>query len=172
MRIVLLVRDPRGTLQSRKHHPWCPGEKDCDHAPTLCQDLVSDYEAAQVLIKKFPNRFMVVRYEDLSLDPLRVSEEIFNLYGIPFDEAAKSFLEAKTISNPNHWLEDLEFEEVRLEVEYVNKIEEWGRINCYILQVKEIQDGCTKAMSLWGYKMLANETMQNMSFDPLLDYSL
>lgn len=25
VRIVLLIRDPRGSLQSRKHRIWCPG---------------------------------------------------------------------------------------------------------------------------------------------------
>lgn len=26
VKIVLLVRDPRGTIQSRKHRDWCPGK--------------------------------------------------------------------------------------------------------------------------------------------------
>ena len=29
VRILLLIRDPRGFLQSRKHRVWCPGNADC-----------------------------------------------------------------------------------------------------------------------------------------------
>lgn len=57
MKIILLIRDPRGTLQSRKHRDWCPGEPDCDQANILCADMVSDYSAAIGLTNKYPNRF-------------------------------------------------------------------------------------------------------------------
>lgn len=59
VQVLLLVRDPRGTLQSRKHRSWCPGKPDCDRPEALCTDLVNDYRAAQVLTKRFPTR---VRY--------------------------------------------------------------------------------------------------------------
>lgn len=57
VRIVLLIRDPRGFLQSRKHRVWCPGNPDCDNPNIVCKDMVSDYKAAVVLAKKFPMTF-------------------------------------------------------------------------------------------------------------------
>jgi hypothetical protein len=57
VRIVLLIRDPRGFLQSRKHRVWCPGNPDCDNPTLACKDMVSDYKAAIVLAKKFPMTF-------------------------------------------------------------------------------------------------------------------
>lgn len=57
VRVLLLVRDPRGTLQSRKHREWCPGAPDCDQANLLCADMVSDYSAAIKLQKLYPSRF-------------------------------------------------------------------------------------------------------------------
>lgn len=59
-RIVLLIRDPRGALQSRKHRDWCPGRPDCDHPATVCSDMVSDYYSAVELNKKFPHTFRFV----------------------------------------------------------------------------------------------------------------
>ena len=80
VRVLLLIRDPRGTMQSRKHRLqridlygycihiwiiwikwmicpnlpnsriWCPGNPDCDDPKMLCQDLVDDYQAFQVII--------------------------------------------------------------------------------------------------------------------------
>jgi hypothetical protein len=60
VRVVLLVRDPRGTLQSRKHRDWCPGNPDCFEAVRLCTDLVADYSAAVRLKMKYPHRFRYV----------------------------------------------------------------------------------------------------------------
>lgn len=57
VRILLLIRDPRGLLQSRKHRVWCPGSPDCDNPNIACKDMVSDYKAAVVLAKKFPMTF-------------------------------------------------------------------------------------------------------------------
>lgn len=57
VRILLLVRDPRGTLQSRKHRDWCPGIPDCDEPSLLCADMVSDYSAATRLQMLYPDRF-------------------------------------------------------------------------------------------------------------------
>lgn len=60
VRVVLLVRDPRGTLQSRKHRDWCPGNPDCFEPLRLCTDLVADYSAAVRLTMKYPHRFRYV----------------------------------------------------------------------------------------------------------------
>ena len=57
LNILLLVRDPRGILQSRQHRHWCPGNPDCDQPENLCSDLVSDYRTAQKLLQEFPFRF-------------------------------------------------------------------------------------------------------------------
>lgn len=126
VKLVLLVRDPRGTLQSRKHRDWCPGRSDCDHPATLCRDMVSDYEAAQLLAKRHPTRFRVVRYEDLSLEPFEGTKIILKFYGLPFDTSVEDFLDSHTKvdyggvsstfrdskSAPFHWIRDLQFSEV------------------------------------------------------------
>lgn len=56
LRILLLVRDPRGTMQSRRHRDWCPGNPDCDDPALLCADLANDYYAAVQLSQKYPDR--------------------------------------------------------------------------------------------------------------------
>lgn len=57
VKVILLVRDPRGTMQSRRHRDWCPGAPDCDQSSYLCADLVADYSAAIRLKKLYPSRF-------------------------------------------------------------------------------------------------------------------
>ncbi|XP_076653419.1 carbohydrate sulfotransferase 4 isoform X1 [Halictus rubicundus] len=162
VRLVLLVRDPRGILQSRKHREWCPTKPDCSDPALVCTDMVSDFSVAVRLIKKYPRTFRVVRYEDLSVDPYRHVKELYNFYGLDFHINVKRFLDTHTKNDvggvsstfrnskvaPFHWRADLDFEEV-----------------------DEIQRVCAEAMRLWGYVMASNSTHQK-EFDPLTEYRL
>ncbi|KAF2353417.1 P-loop containing nucleoside triphosphate hydrolase, partial [Trinorchestia longiramus] len=56
VRVLLLVRDPRGTMQSRKHLSWCRSDNSCRNPAALCDDLVNDYQNAQKLYQLFPDR--------------------------------------------------------------------------------------------------------------------
>ncbi|XP_011330654.1 carbohydrate sulfotransferase 5 isoform X3 [Ooceraea biroi] len=162
VRLVLLVRDPRGILQSRKHREWCPAKPDCSDPALVCKDMESDFEAAVKLSKKYPHSFRVVRYEDLSLNPYQHVNELYNFYGLHFHGNVKRFLDTHTKNDvggvsstfrnskaaPFHWRADLDFEEVR-----------------------KIQKVCERAMQLWGYVMALNSTHQK-DFDPITNYRL
>ncbi|XP_063989034.1 carbohydrate sulfotransferase 5-like isoform X1 [Diachasmimorpha longicaudata] len=162
IRLVLLVRDPRGLLQSRKHRDWCPTSPDCSEPARICADMVSDFESAVKLSEKYPRNFKVIRYEDLSLDPFAHAKELYEFYGLDFHPNVQRFLETHTKTDaggvsstfrnskaaPFHWRNDLDFEEVQ-----------------------EIQSVCSNAMRLWGYKFALNDTHQK-KFNPLMDYQL
>ncbi|XP_047103034.1 carbohydrate sulfotransferase 5-like isoform X2 [Schistocerca piceifrons] len=162
VRVLLLVRDPRGTLQSRKHRSWCPGSPDCSEPRILCSDLVADYESAKEFAVKYPNHFRVVRYEDLSVTPYRSVKELFQFFGLDFHPNVQKFLDTHTKvdvggvsstyrnskSAPFHWRQDLSF-----------------------LEVRAIQRHCKQAMDSWGYVEAFNSTHQR-EFNPLSDYKL
>ncbi|KAG4071372.1 hypothetical protein HA402_004076 [Bradysia odoriphaga] len=78
VKIVLLIRDPRGIIASRKRDEWCAHSKECLDYTKLCQDLVLDAKAAQYLTKKYPGRFKAIRYEDLSLNTFKVAKEVYS----------------------------------------------------------------------------------------------
>ncbi|XP_034473602.1 carbohydrate sulfotransferase 4 [Drosophila innubila] len=162
VRIVLLVRDPRGTMQSRRHRVWCGGNEDCEDPSLVCQDLVDDYKTAETLLKLYPSRFRTLRYEDLSLNPYDMTQDILQFYGLPFDPAVEEFLDTHTKENiggvsstyrdsrsaPFHWKQDLKTDEI-----------------------KQIQDVCVEAMDLWGYRRIndfSNFTNMQQSFDPIV----
>ncbi|XP_046622434.1 carbohydrate sulfotransferase 5-like isoform X2 [Neodiprion virginianus] len=162
VQMVLLVRDPRGILQSRKHRDWCPPSPDCSEPALMCADLVSDYKVAVELQKKYPSRFKVIRYEDFSLDPYKQAEELYKFYGLFFHPETKKFLDTHTKTNrdevwstfrdsktaPFHWRTELAFEEV-----------------------EEIQESCTTAMKYWGYVPAMNASHQK-EFNPVTNYVL
>lgn len=106
--------------------------------------------------------FRVVRYEDLSLDPYKQTEEILKFFGLYFHDNIQQFLESHTKTDigglsstfrnsktaPFHWRQDLDFEEV-----------------------KEIQHECDLAMRIWGYNFVINATHQK-DFDPVTNFTL
>jgi hypothetical protein len=57
LQIILLVRDPRGVIQSRKTRPWCFNETGCHNPEILCQDMVDDYKESIKLTRTFPKSF-------------------------------------------------------------------------------------------------------------------
>ncbi|XP_033222948.1 carbohydrate sulfotransferase 4-like isoform X2 [Belonocnema kinseyi] len=162
VKVVLLVRDPRGSLQSRSHRDWCPTEPDCSDPALLCADLVSDFKAAKKFSKKYPQNFRIVRYEDLSVDPYEYVKDLYKFYGLDLHPNIKRYLDTHTKTDygavsstfrnskaaPFHWRTDLDFEEVQ-----------------------EIQDACSVAMQLWGYVQAVNATHQKY-FNPITNFSL
>ncbi|XP_073981438.1 carbohydrate sulfotransferase 1-like [Rhodnius prolixus] len=157
IRVLLVVRDPRGTMQSRKHRDWCPGQSDCWDPTLLCADLTSDYSAAIRLHKKYPNTFRAVRYEDISLNPYKGAESLLNFFGRYYGPTVKRFLDTHTKINvggvsstfrnsrvaPFHWRNDLSHSEVL-----------------------SIQRKCLTAMSVWGYVKAHNASHQK-TFNPI-----
>jgi hypothetical protein len=103
-----------------------------------------------------------VRYEDLSLEPHEVFQEIFQIYGLDFHHNVKRFLDTHTKKNsggftsthrnskstPFHWRKELTHSEVR-----------------------DIQRACAPAMHYWGYRHAANSSHQK-DFNPLGEFSL
>jgi len=159
VKVLLLVRDPRGTIQSRKHRDWCPGNPDCEDPARLCDDLVSDYHAVKDLMKRFPGRYKVFRYEDFSMDPVNNTADVFKFFEFSVHKKVLEFLDSHTKSNkggvsstfrdsktaPFKWREKLTMGEV-----------------------VEIQVKCEKAMKLWGYKILTDPD-ELTTFDPVLN---
>lgn len=58
LKVILLIRDPRGVLQSRQHRNFCQPSPDCWKPELLCADMISDYVAAGRLIQQFPDKIL------------------------------------------------------------------------------------------------------------------
>ena len=129
MRVILLVRDPRATIESRKQqHAWCDNSTDCHDPETLCRDMVSDFMAAKSLMEKYPGKYKVLRYEDLVMDPLKVSQDMFKFYRIPFHRNVIRFIMNNSQERLFRWRQALSKQEIL-----------------------QIQERCEEAMDVWGY---------------------
>ncbi|KRT78794.1 hypothetical protein AMK59_7933, partial [Oryctes borbonicus] len=159
-KILYMVRDPRSTFEARKGLEWCKGVPDCKNVSMLCQDMLSDYAASVDLKKKYPNRFRVIRYENLALRPVKMVERIFQFFGMVYDADVKKFVEVHTTNKSNsssyvfdktapfHW-----------------------RIKLTFSEIQDIQGKCREAMKSWGYTEATNASTM-YRFNPLTTYQL
>ncbi|XP_031639819.1 carbohydrate sulfotransferase 1-like, partial [Contarinia nasturtii] len=158
VKVVLLIRDPRGTMASRKPHSWCD-RPDCNTSAKLCKDLVDDFKSAKILINKYPSRFKAIRYEDLSLNPFNMTKEIFNFYGMPFDQNIENYLDSHTRSSDS---EDYSTFRDSKKTPF-----SWMR-NMSWNETDDIQKQCAEAISVWGYKLADyKDALNSTTFNPL-----
>ncbi|EDV99063.1 uncharacterized protein LOC6566469 [Drosophila grimshawi] len=152
VRMLLLLRDPRAIMGLRANRPWCktPG---CLQPDDLCENMADDYEAAQILLKEYPQRFGIIRYEELMKNPNQGLASIFDFYGIPSKPV-------KEILKPNDGILDIKFKrniDISLEPTF-----QWQ----HLLSAKEImniQATCKRAMSAWGYELIKDFKMKTLN---------
>ncbi|CAG9137435.1 unnamed protein product [Plutella xylostella] len=163
LKAVLLVRDPRAVLRSRRPLPWCGPYRDCWDPALVCRAMVSDHRALVSLQDKFPNRLIAIRFEDLALNPTGETKRLFHFLDRPLGPTIQEFLRAHTNSSrdlstystfrvsgevPFKWKEDLDYE-----------------------YVSQIQDSCAEALELWGYRRARSlQHLRSSDFMPLGAY--
>lgn len=135
LKIIQLIRDPRAILFSRLEHTrWYPLGKKYnttifENAKSLCQKMSTDFHAGLQLSKKYPNRLMFVRYEDLAgSKALYVQRKLFYF---------------TDITNP-------------APPQKGRKIQEHWRIKMSQTNVDQINSACTDVLQNLGYKSLIN----------------
>ena len=150
LQVILLVRDPRAVMSSRQNSvAWCKQESlDCSSETILCQDMLQDLEFAKELEAMYPRRIHVLRYEDLANEPYYVARLVFDAVGFEYNSETEKFLESHTSSESSQPFSTTHISKKR--------ITEWAK-HTSSERLKEIQEVCSEAMGLAGYKM-ANST--------------
>ena len=90
LKVIQLIRDPRGILNSQIHTGWFPFsdkslEKSRNNAVVMCSRMLHDIEAGKRLMQLFPNRVQIIHYEDFN-DTIQLAEYLYNFLGMEFSE--------------------------------------------------------------------------------------
>ncbi|UYV70508.1 hypothetical protein LAZ67_7003360 [Cordylochernes scorpioides] len=83
--IIYYVRDPRGVFNSRQKKEiaiWCRRIPTCYDPEMFCEQVKADIESYCKLKEKYPDRITILRYEDISVNPLENSRKIYSWIGI------------------------------------------------------------------------------------------
>ena len=97
LKVIVLVRDPRGMLKSRSTMEWCNTLNKCTDIKSICDNLLDDFLNAKAYASMYPKRILLVRYEDLSLEPYNTLDKIMDFLELPSaPEFLDSFLASHT----------------------------------------------------------------------------
>lgn len=99
LKIVYLVRDPRGIFNSRKNLVWCANNT-CADPRVICTEMAEDLSEFHKLKSEMPDHFFLLRYEDLSLSPEKTATTLFQQLQLPFSKQVSRFLRSHTTVDP------------------------------------------------------------------------
>ena len=93
LKVIHLLRDPRGVLNSQIHTGWFPfteksQEAVRNNAIGLCSRMLHDIESGKRLIQLYPNRVKIIHYEDFN-DTVELAEFLYSFFGMEFNEKYK-----------------------------------------------------------------------------------
>ena len=89
------MKNPRGTHNSRRSGPvstWC-STPSCSDPQVWCADLLADITAAFNLERSYPDTVLLVRYEDLSMDPITTTTNILTFLQLQFTRDIQQYIE-------------------------------------------------------------------------------
>ena len=95
LKVVHLLRDPRGIINSRLalNWPWWGGPLNISkEARLLCTKMREDIRQRQELEKRFPGLTMEFVYEDIAQNPMTYIPALYNFTGISMTNSTKSFI--------------------------------------------------------------------------------
>lgn len=152
VRIVYLVRDPRGTLKSRQNMMWCSKKSNCSDISSLCSEMRQDLNSFKQFKKIYPSRFTLVKYEDLSTDPNTYAKQLLDQFSIPYSASVKRFLKVHTNSRSSDYSKRNPYTTIRnsKSVAY-----EWMQ-TLNMTDILQVQNTCGDLLQELGYKFIVN----------------
>ncbi|XP_060566735.1 carbohydrate sulfotransferase 1-like isoform X2 [Ruditapes philippinarum] len=98
MKVIHLVRDPRGIINSRvKVHALKPSIYE-ENINELCDALKEDLKYSKRILQHYPDRLKVVHYEDMAEHPMETAKSLIDFAGLQFTKHMQDFLLKQTHS--------------------------------------------------------------------------
>ncbi|XP_045199057.2 carbohydrate sulfotransferase 1-like isoform X2 [Mercenaria mercenaria] len=96
MKIIHLVRDPRGIMNSRFKINEVTKKSFKKSVEGHCSSVDKDLKSSKEILQKFPNRLKIVHYEDLAERPIEIARALIKFAELPFVKAMQTFTRQQT----------------------------------------------------------------------------
>jgi len=143
LKVVFLVRDPRGNYASRKDLKWKTNFR------RFCNALDTDVRDFSKLKSKYPFRYTILRYEDLALDTKGVAKKLLSRLDLPYSTSLSNFLDTHTVINE----EKTTRKPYTLVRDTHDNAFRWLRTST-AQDIKYVQNNCAKVIKRLGYKLV------------------
>ena len=145
--IIYLVRDPRATVYSTKSigymSTWSKGRIPIE-AKLLCLKMRHDLRMYTLFQKLYPGAIRLVRYEDLTRYPDKISNDLYTFIGVPRHQNVKQWIFQSRASVSNGGRESV------VRSNWTASIEKW-RNELSMEDQEEISHYCKDILSILGY---------------------
>ncbi|KAL3853559.1 hypothetical protein ACJMK2_017094 [Sinanodonta woodiana] len=91
LKVIHLLRDPRGMLMSQRRK-----EYNIEWPIKYCETMLSDLKTSVQLQNIFPGRVTILRYEDLAENPVSIARKLYKFTGIPMRKTVEGYIKEKT----------------------------------------------------------------------------
>ncbi|GCB75805.1 hypothetical protein scyTo_0020948 [Scyliorhinus torazame] len=174
LKVVQLVRDPRGILSSRmdtfpdSFRSWNmwrnsgrrPRNLDPSHLTATCQDFLNSVSTGLARPSWLKGRYMLLRYEDLAREPERKAQEMYRFLGLDMDPSVLRWIINNTRgpgTSAKH-----KFGTVR---DSAATAQSW-RLKLSFHMVQLVQNLCNITLSQLGYRMVNSpQELTNLSLN-------
>ena len=153
IRIIQILRDPRGSLDSRIKRGWMPNHTFRGHRGFLfhvkhaCEKTTQNVQYARNLTGKYREKYMEVYYRDMALNPVKTALKIYKFAGFEIPENVIKWIVFNTNPSREELARELwkPFSSVR---NSTANIEKWRRAPAE--QNRVVEDECEELMQLIG----------------------
>ena len=156
IKVIHLFRDPRAVINSRLETKWYNTPNDIAlNARSLCNKMVHDYVEGEILLQKYPSKFMFLYYEDLNDKALDKVKALYRYIGMSDNpQKLKAIKDLPVFSAKKSAGSDRE-----------SNTAFWWRKTLRWDIVKKVDKECEIVYKLMGYKPFSNEyELRNLSF--------
>jgi uncharacterized protein YeaO (DUF488 family) len=80
LKIIFLIRDPRGVMASRSRKSWC-NQASCASASHLCKQMKDDLEFFDKYSELYPNTLYKIQFENFILNMEEETRKLFAFIG-------------------------------------------------------------------------------------------
>ncbi|XP_070202507.1 carbohydrate sulfotransferase 6-like [Littorina saxatilis] len=154
VKVIHLLRDPRGTLISQLKLSQFAGSSLLAHCQTFCRNVEQNLTLSEEAREQFPGRVLRVRYEDIALDPFRYAKILLGFAGLKMAPKQEKHLLQITRSSSGTQCENC------INVRTTNSSAEafaWRKV-CELNTTEKIDEYCSNVYRLAGYLPLAIES--------------